>query len=94
MKLIWSRRAVEHLTAIREYIEHDNPDAAERVAARIIESVDRLTEQPLVGRPGRVRGTRELVVTGTPYILPYRVEGKVLEMIAVFHGRQRWPKRL
>lgn len=68
MKVVWSRRAVEHLGKIREYIEEDDPAAAERVAQRIVYCVRTLTNHPLMGRPGRLRGTRELVITGTPYI--------------------------
>jgi plasmid stabilization system protein ParE len=51
--------------------------------------VDRLAELPNLGRSGRVSGTRELVVPGTRYVIPYRVRGERLEIIAVFHGRQR-----
>jgi plasmid stabilization system protein ParE len=47
-----------------------------------------------MGRPGRVLGTRELVVPDTPYVIPYRVRRERLELIAVFHGRQKWPGRL
>src|SRR5437868_4762505 len=57
-------------------------------------AVDRLAQMPNLGRPGRVPGTRELVVPGTRYVIPYRVRAERLEIIAVFHGRQRWPKRL
>jgi toxin ParE1/3/4 len=88
MRIVWSRRAVEHLNAIRGYIERDDPGAAERVARHVAECVGQLVAQPLLGRLGRVRGTRELVITGTPYIVPYRFKGDRLEMIAVFHGRQ------
>jgi plasmid stabilization system protein ParE len=56
--------------------------------------VDRLAQLPNLGRPGRVSGTRELLVPGTRYVIPYRVRGERLEIIAVFQGRQRWPKRL
>ncbi len=47
-----------------------------------------------MGRPGRVLGTRELVVSETPYVIPYRVRQDRLELLAVFHGRQKWPLRL
>jgi plasmid stabilization system protein ParE len=53
-----------------------------------------LRDQPGLGRPGRIRGTRELIVPGTPYLIPYRVRRHHLEIIAVFHGRRRWPPHL
>jgi toxin ParE1/3/4 len=94
MKVVWSRRAIRHLTALRGYIEADNPPAAAAVVAKIVESVERLVYQPHSGRPGRIAGTRELVVPGTPYLIPYRVRAGLLDLIAVFHGKQKWPKRL
>jgi toxin ParE1/3/4 len=94
VKLVWSRRAIRHLVAVRDYIAKDSPDSATAVAARILKSVDLLVSQPQMGRPGRVLGTRELVVPDTPFIIPYRVRGEYLELIAVFHSRQRWPKKL
>jgi plasmid stabilization system protein ParE len=54
----------------------------------------RLLDHPALGRPGRVPGTRELVVSGTPYILPYRVQGETVQILHVLHGAQRWPERL
>ena len=92
--VVWSPRAIRHLTALRAYIARDNPDAAARVALTILNSVERVAELPNLGRPGRLAGTRELVVPGTPYVIPYRVGRERLEIIAVFHGRQRWPKPL
>jgi len=53
-----------------------------------------LESHPQIGRPGRVVGTRELVVPDTPYISPYRIRHDRLELIAVFHGRQKWPLKL
>jgi toxin ParE1/3/4 len=90
----WSPRAIGHLADLRAYIARENPRAAARTAATLLAAVDRLAELPNVGRPGRVTGTRELVVPGTRYVIPYRLRGERLEIIAVFHGRQRWPKRL
>jgi len=63
MKVVWSRRAVRHLTALRDYIAEDGPQNAAAVALRILQSVDLLATQPQMGRPGRVLGTRELVVS-------------------------------
>jgi len=92
--VVWSPRAVGHLAGLRAYIARENPGAAARTATTLLAVVDRLAELPNLGRPGRVSGTRELVVPGTRYIIPYRVRSERLEIIAVFHGRQRWPKRL
>lgn len=94
MKIVWSRRAIRHLTAVHDYIQKDSSQNAATVAARILKSVDLLATQPQMGRPGRVLGTRELVVPDTPYVIPYRVRGDYLELIAVFHGRQQWPAKL
>lgn len=94
MKVIWSRRAIRHLASLREHIAEGSEQNAALVAQRILQAIDLLKTQPGMGRPGRVAGTRELVVPGTPYIIPYRVRGARLELIAVFHGRQRWPKKL
>ncbi|CAN5881466.1 type II toxin-antitoxin system mRNA interferase toxin, RelE/StbE family [soil metagenome] len=94
MIIIWSPRAIEHLAHLRSYIARDNPNAANRIAGLLLDAVERLAVLPNLGRPGRVAGTRELVVPGTPYVIPYKLRGARLEVIAMFHGRQKWPKRL
>jgi toxin ParE1/3/4 len=94
MKVVLSRRALRHLTHIRDYIAKDDPKAADWIASRILESIDRLAAHPHVGGSGRIVGTRELVVSGTPHIVPYRIRDERLELIAVFHGRQKWPSKL
>ncbi len=91
MKIVWSPRAIEHLIALRAFITNDHPSAAQDISARILAAAERLLRYPDSGRPGRIPGTRELVVPQTPYILPYRVSRGNVEIIAVFHGRQRWP---
>ena len=94
MTVVWSPRAIGHLAGLRAYIARENPGAAARTATTLLAAVDRLAELPNLGRPGRVSVTRELVVPGTRYVIPYRVYGERLEIIAVFHDRQRWPRRL
>ena len=84
MRTVWSRRALRHLAEIRSYIAKNHPRAGRQVAARILESVDRLAGYPHIGRSGRAIGTRELVVSGTPYVIPYRVTEDGLQLIAVF----------
>ena len=94
MIIVWSPRAIEHLAHLRSYIARDNPNAANRIARTLLDALERLAELPNLGRPGRVAGTRELVVPGTPYVIPYRLRGDRLEVIGIFHGRQRWPNKL
>ena len=69
MKIVWSRRAIRHLIRLREYIEQDSEQNAALVAGRILKALDLLQAHPAIGRPGRVAGTRELVVPDTPYII-------------------------
>jgi toxin ParE1/3/4 len=85
---------LRRLDEIGDYIAQDSPSAAERIVAQISARVAELGEQPTMGRPGRIGGTREFVVTGTPYIVAYRVHQADLEVITVFHGAQHWPDRL
>jgi addiction module RelE/StbE family toxin len=92
--VVWSPRAIAHLADLRAYIAHDNPTAAGRVATTLLAAAERLAEFPNLGRPGRIADTRELIVPGTRYVIPYRLRGERLEIIAVFHGRQKWPTRL
>jgi toxin ParE1/3/4 len=94
MIVVWSRRATGHLIALHDYIAEDSPRSAGGVARHILEAVELLATQPHIGRPGRITGTRELVVAGTSYIIPYRVRAGRMELLAVFHGRQKWPDKL
>ncbi|WP_370649401.1 type II toxin-antitoxin system RelE/ParE family toxin [Neorhizobium galegae] len=77
----------------RAGVAHDNPDASARVVARIVASVDILGEMPAAGRMGRIAGTREVVLSDIPYIIPYRVREDI-EIITVMHASQKWPTRL
>jgi toxin ParE1/3/4 len=89
MRIVWTRTAIQHLTAIQSYIEQDKPEAARRVAASIRKTIALLARHPHLGRPGRKPGTRELVIASTPYIVPYRVQEDCLTILAVLHGAQR-----
>ena len=79
------------LASLRAYIAQDRPAAAERQLERILAAAARLAQLPESGRPGRRTGTRELIVARTPYLLPYRIRGELIEVLRVLHGRQRWP---
>jgi plasmid stabilization system protein ParE len=77
------------LVEIRRYIQRDKPDAARRIAIRIVASVAGLVGHPHLGHVGRKIATRELVVPGTPYIIVHRTEAERLVVLAVLHGAQR-----
>ncbi len=94
MRVAWTPRARSDLSAIRAYVGEENPRAALQVARGILAATRRLPEAPQVGRPGRVPGTRELVIPGTAYIVAYRVQEARVEILRVLHGARRWPKRL
>ncbi len=91
MRVKWLRAALANLEAEADYIGEDNPAAAGRVVLNIFRAVNLLKKNPAMGRPGRVAGTRELVVAGTPYIIPYRVRGESVEILRVFHAARKWP---
>src|ERR1700674_2361627 len=95
MTLKWSPESIDDLISLRAYIAEDDPSAAKRVALHILYCVEHLlAENPKLGRPGRVPGTRELVIADTPYIVPYRVRGATIEIPRVYHSARRWPDRL
>jgi toxin ParE1/3/4 len=91
LRIRWTRPALADLEAIGDFVARDNPAAARRIVVGLVASVDALRDHPNLGRPGRLIGTRELVVSGTPYVVPYRVLGDDVQILAVFHGARRWP---
>jgi toxin ParE1/3/4 len=92
--IVWTPRARQHLVNISAYIARDNPTAARQIVDRIRDAVVLLTTRPLMGRVGRINGTRELVIAGTPYIVAYRVRKGSVRILAVLHSSQRWPSKL
>jgi toxin ParE1/3/4 len=84
--------ASRDLEAIGDYIAQENPAAAARMITRIFDRTDQLTAHPQIGRAGRVSGTRELVISQTPFIVAYRQREARIEVLAVIHGARRWPE--
>ncbi len=91
MILVWFKRAINDRDAHIDYIAHDNPLAAVSQGDRIEEQVDMLIDHPKMGRPGRKKDTRELVISRTPFIMVYRIKGQRIEMLRLLHGSQQWP---
>jgi toxin ParE1/3/4 len=93
MTPIWSPEAIDDLASLRAFIAADNPAAAQRVVLHILHNVEALLSQhPAIGRPGRVPGTRELVIANTPFIVPYRVQNGTIQILRVYHAARRWPE--
>jgi len=86
MKVHWLRTALQNL----DNIAADNPDAARALVFHIKTVVKQLSADPALGRASVVPGVRELVTTGTPCVIPYRVRRERLEILRVFHGAQNW----
>jgi toxin ParE1/3/4 len=91
VRLRLSAPATRDLQGIYDYVAKDSPRSARGVIERIDAVLDLLDQHPSLGRPGRVEGTRELVVTRTNYVAIYRIDGEVIDILRVLHGRQQWP---
>lgn len=87
----WSLPALSDLESAGEFIAEDNVKAARRMASRVQEAVEYLGEQPNMGRPGRLDGTRELVVSGTPFIVVYWIRDGIVQILRVLHHARIWP---
>lgn len=94
MKLVWSALSLLDRDGIFTHIEADNPLAAAIVDERIVNATRRLLDFPESGRPGRIAGTRELVIAGTPYVAAYMFTETGVRILRVLHGAQQWPDML
>jgi len=94
MKLAWSERAAADRLAIFIWIADDDLEAAAMIDERIERAAQRLKDFPESGRPGRVEGTRELVIARTPYVAPYQIVGDTVRILRVLHGARMWPNDL
>ena len=75
-----------------DYIAEDNPLAAIGQDEEIERQVAMLIEHPKMGRPGRVPGTRELIISSTPFVVVYRLDGaNRIEILRLLHSSQQWP---
>lgn len=94
MQLVWTPRARRARETAIEFIAEHNPTAALGQLDEIERQTDMLIQHPDMGRPGRIKGTRELVISHTPFIVVYRVKrrAKRIELLRFLHGSQQWPK--
>lgn len=92
MPIRWLRLALADLDLIYDHISKDSVAAATHLIAQIWASAQLLEQHPNMGRAGRVTGTRELIVQGTTYIIPYRVKEGEIQILRVLHTSMEWPK--
>lgn len=93
MEVLWLKEAIQDLKEIGQFIAEDDSAAAYRVLTKIETSGNSLLHNPNLGRLGRVDKTRELIVSGLPYILPYYIKGKQIRILAVMHTSRKWPDK-
>lgn len=91
MEVRWLRKALRNLESVHNYISQDNPEAARNMVKKIQTGVSQLAQFPLMGRFGRVEGTRELVIANSPYVVVYRLKDDVVEILRVLHSARRFP---
>ncbi len=90
-KVKFSKSAVQDLNSIQKYIYENNRAAAQKVVSYIINSIEKIIAiNPAAGRAGRILGTRELVITKYPYIVPYQVRGEYVYVLRVLHTSRKW----
>jgi addiction module RelE/StbE family toxin len=90
LKVLWSRTANWNRDSQVRYIGQSRPEIAITIDAEIDRTVGLLAEFPELGRPGRMAGTREIVIRGTPYVVVYRILGDEIRILRFLHGAQYW----
>jgi toxin ParE1/3/4 len=91
MAIIWTDSARQDVNTIWDFIEAQNPDAAEQLGSQILKAVEGLVPFPKRGKPGRVAGTREFRVPKSPYLVVYWLLESDIVILRVLHGAQNWP---
>ena len=89
----WTEQAIQQLDQAHDYIALSNSEeVAERITTQIVTTVQQLSAFPMSGRSGRVPGSRELVISNTPFIAAYALDHDRVVILAIYHGAQQWPE--
>jgi toxin ParE1/3/4 len=91
MTILWLASAEHDLETLTDYIAEDNPNSALQIFIKIRLSVEKLKIHSYLGREGRVKRTRELVVPNLPFIIVYSIK-KDIRILAVLHTSRKWPR--
>jgi toxin ParE1/3/4 len=90
--IVWTDQATRQLDQTHDYIALSNgQEIAAQITMHVAISVEQLATFPMSGRPGRVSGTRELVISNSPFIVAYSVDQERIVILAIYHGAQQWP---
>ncbi|MFM6756635.1 MAG: type II toxin-antitoxin system RelE/ParE family toxin [Dolichospermum sp.] len=92
MQVKWLRRALRNLEQARNYVFQENPTAAQELIIKIQNAANQLQNYPFMGKNGRVEGTRELIISNSPYILIYRVKEESVEVLRILHTSKCYPE--
>lgn len=92
MIIKWYDDAIADLELLENYISQDNPLAAQRIVDKILQAINLLSDQSEIGRPGRITNTRELIISGTSYIVAYTAINNSILIIRVVHSARQWPE--
>jgi len=89
----WTEPALSDIERIYAWIEPHGEQSAIRIVTRLRDRAESLASLPQQGRAGRIKGTRELVVAGTDYLILYQLAEDAVEVLRVVHTRQKWPPK-
>jgi toxin ParE1/3/4 len=93
--IVWTEQAIQQLDQVHDYIALSNSeDTAAQITMHIAISIQQLATFPMSGRLGRVPGTRELVISNSPFVVAYSLEKERIVILAIYHGAQQWPEVL
>ncbi|MFN5954008.1 MAG: type II toxin-antitoxin system RelE/ParE family toxin [Dolichospermum sp.] len=92
MQVKWLKWALRNLEQARNYVFQDNPTAAQELIIKIQNAANQLQKYPFMGKNGRVEGTKELIISNSPYILIYRVKEESVEVLRILHTSKRYPE--
>jgi addiction module RelE/StbE family toxin len=91
----WAEQATRQLDQAHDYITlSNNKEVAARITMQIVTGVQQLAAFPMSGKAGRVAGTRELVISNTPFVAAYVIDKADIVILAIYHGAQHWPESI
>ena len=92
MQVKWLKWALRNLEQARNYVFQDNPTAAQELIIKIQNAANQLQNYPFMGKNGRVEGTKELIISNSPYILIYRIKEETVEVLRILHTSKFYPE--